>query len=178
MGSREYQNFLKKLRNRCNKFGAKGILITKNPEGTITLHSPRWEDTISLDTRMAKNIIHIGHFRLQNNLSLASMEVNSTEKIIVSNHILNRRFSEFSSTDFLVKLCLVSAIIVLLLALVFYLLGGKSAGSVNYTYTGNFSSNSVINWVHMAIIGGFLLLFYFFARSMRKDVDKDLSQDN
>ena len=128
-------------------------------------------DIIELDYKMLKNIIHVGYFRLENNFN--ALPVNMKQKITVHDFILNKKSRMIHVKDLLPVITFSAGIIVLLLSLVMYIFDYNTIGHVNYSHQGNYLGHNSLNWLHMLIIGLFLIVASIYFRYLRK-LDKQL----
>lgn len=168
-----YQNVLKSLRDNYAKHGAQVVYLQKINNGQFSINSANWDEPINLSRPVLENLIKTGYFRLDSKRALSSIENNSKENIVLSKHILKKKFSKTKKMfDVAPKLTLVGGILVLIMSLVFYLLGANSTGYVNYTYSGNFSASNTISRFHMLLIGLFLVATSIFLYYLSKLEDK------
>ena len=80
MGAREFQNILKKIRNRCEKFGVEGIYLSKIENELFKIHSARWNDSIELEMNILEPLFNVGHLKLSGNRQIITLAKDDAEK--------------------------------------------------------------------------------------------------
>lgn len=172
LNPKTYQNVLESLRSNCTKYGAQGVYLQKINNGQFLINGANWEDPINLSRIVLLNLTQTGHFRLTSKKDPDSIENDSTEDLILSNYILNKKFGKNKMLKIAPILTLAGGLLVLIMSLVFYLLGANSTGYINYTNYGNFAGRNTINWFHMLLIGLFLIatsIFLYYLNTLEEE---------
>lgn len=162
MGAREYQNTIKKIRNRYLKFGTP-IYITKVNSDRYILNNENWDDEIVLDYKMISDIINVGYFHI--NLDLNDLPIRKKEIIIVSDFVLKKKYKD---REILPIFTFIGGIICMIITINLYLGNGYSTGNITYTLRGNFPGEHSISWIHSLILGVCFLVVSAYLKLVRK----------
>lgn len=174
MRNREYQNTLKRIRINCENQNSKELVyINKISDNKCILFSKGWSESIELETEILATMIQVGYLRFYNNKNANSLKENENEVVVINFNILNKKFNQHGLMWFLPRITFTGGIVTIILSIVYYLLDTNTGGFITYSRTGNSPGNYDLNWLHLLIIGVFLLItslfFIYLAKIDKKD---------
>lgn len=168
MTTKEFENFMIKIRTYSNKYGTNDLVVTRINDSIIEFSNIKWDSKIECTIGEFILMLQVGYFFFDKkddlNLFLEQKKVNLVLKL--NQTTLFKKNKGLGMKNLISVAFLVGGILTLLLSTFLFYTNTESSGYVYYSRTGNSLMNNrySINWMSSLLIGCGLLLCYFLTK--------------